>query len=435
MPDCRTSEILTGIGVYSTIAGFLPPGAIMVCVATCLEWHSATTEKMRNIGVKYFVTSVALLKWAHINKCPWNPEICAAAASEGCLESLCWARTVATPSCPWGVPTCAQAARHGNLKLLKWARDHDCSWNRDTTHNAVIGGHLPLLKWARSRDCPWKPYHICKLAAQFGRLDILKWLFTQDCSLCPEVRLLAVENGHLKMLRWLHNHIPNIPNITDIYAPCNRAAAAGQLKCLRWLRKNKYPWDASTCAAAASHSLEVLQWLRDASPPCPWDESTCRVSLIYGNTDAFVWARKHGCPWPNIQSCSVAASHGQLSTLKWLRNNGYAWNDVAAISALQSGNLDVITWVYGNSNGDLWDHVQYDYVWSKLIKNGRLDVLNWAYARGILQSFRCRQLIFNVAKLKRPKTIRWQSSGFYWETRSKSSNIEHTCKKSLERDV
>ena len=67
----------------------------------------ATDTKEDILGVPTFVRSVALLRWARENGCPWDERTCAAAAAAGNLEVLQWTRE---HGCPWDEKTCAAAA-------------------------------------------------------------------------------------------------------------------------------------------------------------------------------------------------------------------------------------------------------------------------------------------------------------------------------------
>ena len=66
-----------------------------------------TDTKEEIFRVPTFVRSVALLRWARENGCPWDERTCAAAAAAGNLEVLQWTRE---HGCPWDEKTCAAAA-------------------------------------------------------------------------------------------------------------------------------------------------------------------------------------------------------------------------------------------------------------------------------------------------------------------------------------
>ena len=51
--------------------------------------------------------------------------------------------------------TCAAAAWEGRLEVLRWARQNGCPWDEDTCCKAAEGGHLDLLQWAHENGCPW----------------------------------------------------------------------------------------------------------------------------------------------------------------------------------------------------------------------------------------------------------------------------------------
>jgi hypothetical protein len=66
---------------------------------------------------------------------------------------------------PWGERTCAAAAQNGQLEVLQWAREHGCAWSEDLEDLedpdmdccalAAYGGHLEVLQWLRAHGCPW----------------------------------------------------------------------------------------------------------------------------------------------------------------------------------------------------------------------------------------------------------------------------------------
>jgi len=44
--------------------------------------------------------------------------------------------------------------------------------------------------------------------------------------------------------------------------------------------------------------LDVLQWVREQSPPCPWDHLVCSAIARGGHLDVLQWARENGCLCP-----------------------------------------------------------------------------------------------------------------------------------------
>ena len=42
----------------------------------------------------------------------------------------------------------------------------------------------------------------------------------------------------------------------------------------------------TTCTYVATNGhLEVLQWMREQDPPCPWDKGTCAAAAMQGHLD------------------------------------------------------------------------------------------------------------------------------------------------------
>jgi uncharacterized protein (UPF0335 family) len=100
-------------------------------------YTTVVTDMMKEdiLGVPTFVRSVALLRWARENGCPWDERTCATAAAGGQLEVLQWARE---NGCPWDERTCAAAAAGQYLEVLQWALENSCPSGIDS-----------LLLWAK----------------------------------------------------------------------------------------------------------------------------------------------------------------------------------------------------------------------------------------------------------------------------------------------
>ena len=60
----------------------------------------------------------------------------------------------AGPGCPWDKWTCAAAAGNGHLAVLQWARAQGCPWDEETCEYAALNNHLAVLQWAQAQGCP-----------------------------------------------------------------------------------------------------------------------------------------------------------------------------------------------------------------------------------------------------------------------------------------
>ena len=86
------------------------------------------------LRVQNFVGSVERLAWAKARGCPWDENVCSAAAEGGHLQVLKWAWE---RSCPWDKRVCFLAAWSGHLEVLQWAREQGCDWDEATCRSLL----------------------------------------------------------------------------------------------------------------------------------------------------------------------------------------------------------------------------------------------------------------------------------------------------------
>ena len=141
---------------------------------------------------------------------------------------------------------CHAAARGGNLEKLKEFRANGCPWNVDTCSLAADGGHLEVLQWARANGCLWSELTHAA-AASSGNLEVLQYLDGIFCRASGTKSCAAAAlNGHLHVLKWMHEVIYVWDELTSA-----NAAAGGHLEVLLWLRANGCPSDEKELDAAA----------------------------------------------------------------------------------------------------------------------------------------------------------------------------------------
>ncbi|SHO33499.1 Pseudo ankyrin repeat-like [Cedratvirus A11] len=96
-----------------------------------------------------------VLKWARLNRFPWNSYTCNKSIQLGYWEVFRWA---VTNGCPRDENTCSYTAKYGNLEMLQLLRASGCPWTEWVCINAAYSGNLEMLQWARSQG--WF-YHPC----------------------------------------------------------------------------------------------------------------------------------------------------------------------------------------------------------------------------------------------------------------------------------
>ena len=146
--------------------------------------------------------------------------------------------------------------------------------------------------------------------------------------------VLAAEGGYLSLLKDRHSR----GVLKDKHLVCAAAARNGDLKELKALRADDYPWNEYTCAYAAKGGhLETLKWARDNG--CGWNDETCAEAAEHGHLEVLKWARANGCGWSEY-TCERAAEGGHLEVLKWARENGCPWDEHTRELAAEMGYVE-----------------------------------------------------------------------------------------------
>ena len=100
---------------------------------------------------------------------------------------------------------------------------------------------------------------------------------------------------------------------------CNKAAARGCVRLLKWARENNLDWSAGTCAYAALRGhLPALKYLHENG--CPWDSVTCYFAAQHGHLPALQYLHENGCPWDDV-TCFCAANNEHWDCLQYAVDN------------------------------------------------------------------------------------------------------------------
>jgi hypothetical protein len=143
------------------------------------------------------------------------------AASKGNLEVILWAIKQAKPRVTRSLQILDFAAFAGQIHILEWLETVEnperLAGMIETLagrilKQASIDGHVGVLKWAVNHGYKWdakRDYDCYLQAIQYGQLETLIWMngeapiFTTDIAY-PTI--CAAQNGHLEIVKWLHNH-------------------------------------------------------------------------------------------------------------------------------------------------------------------------------------------------------------------------------------
>ena len=332
----------------------------------------------------------------------------AAAAREGCLDSLQWLRRPAS-HCGWDAVRCSALVS----KTHAWQRLRSSSARHiQAMHGsaalctlAAAMGDTGMLRKLRSTipPCPWDEGTIIMLA-QLGQTAALANLLPPSLATTPPEQLkmmyaaakAAAAQNQLATLSWIwEHHAPSADSPPSVIPLCymdggmsarfvhlqgdqGRAAGIsltsytnpdvahwaigvsktaldmGQVRILEWLwdRCPQAFWQQQACHYVAwSSRYQSLRWLLARYPPCHWEPAVLYSSEVLSTI------RHHThLPSPglldrivgsmSIHSCNAAATYGNLELLRYLRSKQCPWHvDTCLMLGAHIGNLCMLQWI------------------------------------------------------------------------------------------
>jgi hypothetical protein len=154
---------------------------------------------------------------------------------------------------------------------------------------------LELLKWIREeKKCGWSLCTI-EVAAEQGNLEMVKYCIANKCPLDKQACARAAYNGHLEMLKYLHEEVKAPWGWTT----ASRAASNGHLHILEYLVERKYDeYCAWACEyAASSGHLDCLKYLHETAK-APWDEDAVKNAHKNNQHECLQYLLDKNCPLP-----------------------------------------------------------------------------------------------------------------------------------------
>ena len=178
-------------------------------------------------------------------------------ASKGLTVALNWLHPYGFPFGigTWAVGMCAAAASNGHIDTVKWLKKNGCPWGDGTSTGAATFGDLELLRWCLDNECP-RDKGTCDAAAKRGQLEVLQLSVEMGCLLGPNTCTHAAKNGNLEVVKWVAPRVDK-----DMYEDlCEVAAFNGHLEVLKWAREQGCVWGHTMLAAATEGHVHILQW-------------------------------------------------------------------------------------------------------------------------------------------------------------------------------
>uniref|UniRef100_A0A6C0CAU7 Uncharacterized protein n=1 Tax=viral metagenome TaxID=1070528 RepID=A0A6C0CAU7_9ZZZZ len=321
------------------------------------EWTMAGAAKAGNVSI---------LRWMIRNGYPLCDLAATYAVKGNQLRTLKW---LVRRGCKLNDMIVSNAAKNGFMDIVKFlVFDLNRSLG-DAAYFAALRGHFQIVKFIYSVD-PTALFEVCEGAARSGNLDILKFAYQFGYSMMHDFYCTDVN-----ILKWLldDGHISPDINISK------KIAWSGNLECLQFLYRNKFPvLDKDVFARAVrGQNVEMIKWLH--SLRCPFDKSATKAAAGMSNPE-MIKIRfsvailkllvEWGCELDN-EVCSLAAYHGDLEMLQYLYGCGCKLDETVLQRASTNGHLHIIIWA--RRQGCHWNSLvcYYTVCWH------HLDVLKW----------------------------------------------------------
>ena len=248
-----------------------------------------------------------------------------AVAQFGSIETIQWFLSNGIIS--WDTNILILLARRGELFSIKLLLSQGSRFSPQIIFNAGRFGRENIIHWAdflfSLEGCldnfPFNEKIISTFLefTTFGnQLNVILWMKDNNCSQmlrnADKMIFGAVKGGHIKMLEWIKSNLPSELFIRERkrFRCVINAAQNKNITLLKWLHHNNFELQhrVYTQAAAFSGNLEVLQYLRDIYPPCPWSYQVCNIAVKQGNMEMLQWAMRQGCPWKKKHMLHIVSS-------------------------------------------------------------------------------------------------------------------------------
>jgi len=204
-------------------------------------------------------------------------------------------------------------------------------------------------------------YKIQKITYVCISIKLLKWYINNFGSFYDELIYMAGRTKHMKKFK---QRVIDFNLTARVFY---EAAKRGNLKNMKWLKKNNCSWSSHTFACAAKFgNLKNMKWLKKNN--CPWSSYTFTNSMIFGSIKNMKWLKKHNCPMDVNTSSFFDSVNVNLKTIKWLKKNGCIFNGITSGYAARFGNIKIMKWL--KKHNCPYDAYAFEYAAEKgILKN------------------------------------------------------------------
>jgi hypothetical protein len=201
------------------------------------------------------------------------------------------------------------------MPVIEYMYENGCPWDDEAMNGAVECGDVSMLQYMHAHGCGFSEW-IYHIAARRGNLDIFKFLCKNTDPPAASIADIAAQYGHLPIIKYMHKHVVPWSNVTT-----SIVANHGHADVLKYLHKSGCPCDDVCHNAIIGDNLDILKWAVGAGIACgtdctylaakfghlrilkylhkkvrPWDITTYRYAIKYGQTIIASYLATHGCP-------------------------------------------------------------------------------------------------------------------------------------------
>jgi hypothetical protein len=190
----------------------------------------------------------------------------------------------------------------------------DCPWSVEVYIAAAKEGHLDILQWAKSNECPWDSSILFPAAARCkgSNVDLFQWCLDQQCPFDEDSILAACNDGNFEFIKFAKSNGFSIESIHS-HTLQEFAASRGNLEVILWAIKQAKPRVIRSLQildfAAFAGQIHILEWLETVESTerlagmieTLASGHTLRSAAMYGHVGVLKWAVNHGYQWDAIR--------------------------------------------------------------------------------------------------------------------------------------
>ena len=98
--------------------------------------------------------NIEVLEYCYRNNFQFESDICVASMLKKDKGQALATLKCLRHGCPWEEDLCRAAASNDNLEALKWAKNEGCSWDKETIMDAAAGGNIAIFEYCLQNECP-----------------------------------------------------------------------------------------------------------------------------------------------------------------------------------------------------------------------------------------------------------------------------------------